>query len=114
MRRIRPKFESLFAEFEAQELQNPIHEAILVGVTDSIGSEEMQVIPNREGFFQVLCGFGDQTSFIPANDRSLEVALYERLLRAVENCPFSKPDKSIMLALLRNWADRELRGPHEV
>ena len=32
MRRIRPAFESLLAEFSTVSLQHPIHEAVLVGI----------------------------------------------------------------------------------
>jgi len=108
MRRIRPKFNSLCAEFESRELENPIHEALLLGITDSLGREEIQVIPNRDGFFQVVCGFGEDNLLSPAHDRELESMLLKRLVLAIEMCPFSEPDRATMLELLNEWAGKEL------
>lgn len=108
IRRIRPRFNSLFEEFAAKQLLNPIHEAILLSVTDSMKNEEIEVVPNREGFLQIICGFGAQSTFSPANDRELEVRLFQKIRSAIELCPFSKPDKAMMLALLHDWSYREL------
>ena len=113
IRRIRPKFSTLFAEFEAKELENPIHEAILLGISDSLKEEEIQVIPNKDGFFQVICGFGEQASLSPENDSKLEVMLLNKIENAIQLCPFSKPDKAAMLELLREWSSNELRGTGE-
>lgn len=110
IRRIRPKFDSLFAAFEAKVLNNPIHEAILIGVSDSMNIEEVRIIPNKDGFFQAICGFGEQTSFLPENDRSLELMLVERIQHVVEKCPLTNTDKAMMLTLLRDWATLELDG----
>jgi hypothetical protein len=113
MRRIRPKFSSLFEEFASKELENPIHEAILLGVTDSLGPEEIEVVPNEDGFFQVICGFGDKAPFSPENDAELATMLFNRVRRAVELCPFSRPDAATVLELLQDWSSRELRGTGE-
>lgn len=113
IRRIRPKFESLFSEFEAMKLVNPIHEAILLGITDSMGSDELEVVPNKDGFFQVICGFDVQTELSLTDDGELEARLFKKIQNTVELCPFSQPDKVVILDLLHSWSSRELRGSCE-
>jgi len=113
MRRIRPKFDSLLDAFEANGLGDPIHEAILIGVTDSMGINEIRIIPNRDGFFQAICGFGEQTSFLPENDCALELMLFERIQSVVAKCPFTSPDRATVLVLLRDWATKHLNGLNE-
>ncbi|MDD0841271.1 hypothetical protein [Pseudomonas sp. Gutcm_11s] len=108
MRRIRPKFASLFTEFEGMQLANPIHEAILLGISDELDGDEIQITPNSEGFFQVICGFDSKTPFDPENYQILELTLFRIIRSAVETCPFTEPDKRMMLGLINTWAAREL------
>lgn len=87
MRRIRPRFAPLLEAFAQTELVNPIHQAILVGVTDDKGPEFFEEVPNSDGFFQVLAGVQ-----MPGSDSILAKEVFGILRRAARACPFSKPD----------------------
>jgi hypothetical protein len=87
MRRIRPRFSPLVDVFATTELINPIHEAILVGITDDKGPNFFEEVPNRDGFFQVLAGVD-----LKQSDEMLVKNVFDTLRRAAIACPFSKPD----------------------
>ncbi len=94
MRRIRVKLQPLLDEFESVEMQNPIHEAILVGLTDDQAPDFFEEVENNDGFFQVLAGVGFSDS-----DDELTEAVFERLRRASLACPFSRPDQEAFASL---------------
>ena len=87
MRRIRPRFAPLLEAFARTQLVNPIHEAILVGITDEKEAQFFEEVANRDGFFQILAG-------VHSNYSDLELAkeVFGLLRRAAKTCPFSKPD----------------------
>lgn len=87
MRRIRPRFAQLFEAFAKTELANPIHEAILVGITDDQKPPFFEEVPNNDGFFQVLAGCD-----MPDSDEELTRQVFDVLRRAAAVCPFSKID----------------------
>lgn len=87
MRRIRPRFAQLFEAFANTELANPIHEAILVGITDDQKPPFFEEVPNRDGFFQVLAGCD-----MKGSDEELTKEVFEILRRAATACPFSEVD----------------------
>lgn len=89
MRRVREKLRPLFEAFEQVEMVNPIHQAILVGITDEKGNEFFEEVENDDGFFQVLAGCSTT-----AKDESLVQSVFEILLRAARACPFSVPDRA--------------------
>jgi hypothetical protein len=88
MRRIRPRFAVLLEAFAKTELENPIHSAILVGVTDEKDPEFFEEVPNRDGCFQILAGAQAKGS-----DAELAKAVFDILRRAAIACPFSRPDR---------------------
>ena len=100
LRRVRPAFDALFAEFAQIELCHPIHDSILVGLTDDREPGHFEEIQNADGYFQVLLGCPRA-----ANDEELKQAVFERIKRAVMACPFSAPDKASFERLLQKWAD---------
>jgi hypothetical protein len=87
MHRIRPRLQPLLDAFRQAELQHPIHEAILVSVTDVKEPGFVQEIENDDGFFQVIIGCRTSRS-----DDELVRVVFEILLQAVRLCPFSTPD----------------------
>ena len=95
VRRIRPNFEPFFQAFSTVELVNPIHEAILIGLTDAKPSGYLEVIPNRDGFFQVIVGMT-----FPLSDIESKASLVSILEQVIQACPFSKPDKDRFQKLL--------------
>lgn len=96
--RVRPAFQPFFDAFSQMALQHPIHEAILLGVTDTEPGGFFQVSPDRDGFFQVMAGL-DPTD----DERRVKADLLKTLEAALEACPFSRPDKAASLALLERW-----------
>lgn len=98
VRRIRPSFDPLFEAFSQVEMTDPIHEAILIGLTDAVPAGHFEVIPNRDGFFQVLAGVKGSVV-----DDELKLALFNIVERAVQTCPFSKPDKERFTDFLKDW-----------
>ena len=87
MRRIRPRFAPLLVMFAKTTLTDPIHQAILVGLTDDKGPEFFDEVANRDGFFQVLAGVE-----MKGSDLDLTKEVFGILRRAAKACPFSKPD----------------------
>lgn len=109
IRRIRPRFDSLASVFAAVELQCPIHEAILVGVTDGRGKDYFEEIPNSDGYFQVLVGFDSSIGLGADHDADLEVALFQQLSRAILACPFASMDRDLVKDVIERWARANLR-----
>jgi len=101
MQRVRKEFDSFFREFATLKLNNPIHEALLIGVTDDMSHGVIQVVPNKEGYYQVLVGCA-----APMTDAELKEWLYHVLERVFAQCPFSESDKAIALALLAQWRNK--------
>src|SRR5215471_5994160 len=87
MRRVRAKIQPLLDAFEATELNNPIHEAILVGITDDKRPEFFEEVENNDGFFQMLAGCSHRRT-----DNDLTADVFDILQRAVCRCPFTAPD----------------------
>lgn len=87
MRRVRERIRPLLDAFDATELENPIHKAILVGITDDKGPEFFEEVENDDGLFQVLAGCSDCGS-----DDELMKEVFVILQRAVRRCPFAAPD----------------------
>ena len=110
MRRVRPRFVSLQAAFAKLHLKHPIHERILVGVTDEHGTELFEEIPNADGYHQVIVGFDASIGLAAEDDARREIALFQQLSRAILSCPFSVPDRESVNAALKAWAAANLRA----
>ena len=108
MRRIRPFLEPLFADFAATLLQNPVHDAILVGITDDKGGNYFEEIPNNEGCFQVLAGFDSAVPLTPQNDPEIIRLVFGTFRRAVVSCGFARSDHQTFEQLLDRWAEANL------
>ncbi len=104
MRRIRPRFASLVAAFDALKLSHPDYEAILVGVTDSQPAEYLKEIPNADGYHQTTVGFDTSISLGAESDHCLAVALFRQLSRAILECPLAATDRGAVQAMLDEWA----------
>ena len=87
MRRVRPRLQPVLDAFERIELQHPIHEAILVGITDDKAPGFIEEIENNDGFFQVICGCSDSGS-----DNELLEAILGILRQSFRLCPFATSD----------------------
>lgn len=98
IRRVRPAFDSFVDAFSRVEMDNPIHEALLIGLTDAKSEEYFEIIPNNDGFFQILSGIKKD-----AIEQELEAAIFNVIRRAVSVCPFSLPDKEKFATLLSSW-----------
>jgi hypothetical protein len=98
MRRVRPKIQPLLDAFEATELEHPIHEAILVGITDDKGPEFFEEVENNDGVFQILAGCTHQ-----GTDNELTADVFGILHRAVNLCPFATPDHDKFEALFARF-----------
>jgi hypothetical protein len=85
--RIHGKLQPLLDAFERVEMMDPIHEAILVGITDTKPAMFFEEIENDDGFFQVIAG----VEYSGADDE-LTRAIFEILRKATSACPFSRPD----------------------
>jgi hypothetical protein len=107
MRRVLPIFEPFKASFERQPMVSPIHEAILVGLTDSLPAGSIQEVPDRGGFFQVLYGLGPWANR-PGNDKELQLAIIDALQKTIQACPFVPVDRVAFMNLVEDWARREL------
>lgn len=103
MRRVRIKLQPLLDAFDAIELQHPIHEAILVGITDEKEPEFMEEVNNNDGFFQVLAGCS-----LRGSDAQLTEDVFAILLRAVRLCPFTTPDHATLEELFTRLRPRVL------
>ncbi len=88
MRRIRPRLQSLTEPISHIVLTNPIHEAILVGITDDKAGDFFEEVPNSDGYFQVLAGCE-----LKSSDEELIAEVFTILHRAATACPFSSVDR---------------------
>lgn len=87
MDRIDPRFAALTDAFKSVELAHPIHEAILVLITDDKDSGFLQEIENNDGFFQVVAGCS-----LRGGDDELAEDVFEILQKAMRLCPFARLD----------------------
>lgn len=104
MRRIRPAVEERTKEFTSVILEHPIHEGILVGLTDDRKDSDWEEIPNRDGFFQVLAGFDSTIPLDGSADSALIRSVLQKPSAAVFACPFSIPDRRSMSLLVDRWS----------
>lgn len=88
MRRVRERLQPLLNEFELVEMTDPIHEAILVGITDDQPADFFEEVTNNDGFFQVMAGVE-----FTGSDDELNESVFEILRKAATVCPFSRPDR---------------------
>lgn len=86
-RRVRSRFDPLVKAFAKVELANPIHRALLVGITDEKGTDYFEEIPNDDSYFQVLAGCAMKNS-----DLELSQQIFNILRKAASLCPFSIVD----------------------
>lgn len=87
MRRVRSRIQPLLDAFEVTKLEHPIHEALLVGITDDKAREFFEEIENNDGFFQVLAGCSQL-----GTDDDVTRDVFEILEKAVRSCPFASND----------------------
>lgn len=92
VQRLRPRLAALQTAFELQPMLCPIQEALLLGITDGLPAGTLEVIPNQDGFFQVLSGMGAWPHG-PSHDDALLRAILDALGQAVLACPFVPADK---------------------
>ena len=78
IRRVRPKFQPLLEAFETVELKHPIHEAILVGITDDRPPDFFEEVETNDSFFQVMAG-----CTLRGGDDELAEDVFEILLKAM-------------------------------
>lgn len=98
VRRIRMDFDAHFDEFSATPLHHPVHEAILVGLTDAKAAGYFAVVPNKDGFFQVIAGVSPGET-----ELELRAAVLSAMCKAILACPFATPDKEQFAVLLERW-----------
>ena len=87
MRQVRLKIQPLIDAFENISFEHPIHEAILVGITDDKQAGFFEEVKNNDGYFQVMAGCGEHCA-----DNQLTEEVFEILHRAVLLCPFARVD----------------------
>lgn len=97
-RRVRPRLDPLCEAFAAVGMINPIHAALLIGLTNDRPPDAYAIVPNRDGFFQVLAGVDPLST-----DAQLRTAVLEVIRKTVIACPFSEPDREQFLRLLDHW-----------
>jgi hypothetical protein len=101
--RARTKFGSLVEQFSQLKLINPIHDAILVGVTDSLPPSHFVEVKNTDGFFQILAGVDGELE-----QEKLEESIFSIIQRAIQACPFSTPDRHQFVDLALRWHEANL------
>lgn len=104
MRRVRPRIQPLLDAFPSVELCHPIHDQLLVGVSNSLPADHCEIVPNSDSYFQVAMGWPADSDLSPTGDDANITRLAALLRRAVTLCPFSDPDSDAMLALFNNWS----------
>jgi hypothetical protein len=95
MRRLLPEFDRLKVDVSTIEMVNPIHEAMLIGMSDEQPAGSFEVVSNHDGFFQVLAGVE-----WPATGEQLKTSMEAIICEAIYRCPFSQPDRSQFSELL--------------
>ena len=103
MRRIRPRVQSLIDAFDSVDLRNPIHDALLVGVSNSLPADRCDVVPNDDSFFQLQIGWPTNCDLSPDGDDANVELLVAILRRAAAECPFSEPDAVTIRSLFDDW-----------
>lgn len=98
MRKVSARFLDLEAAFASIELRDPIHEALLVGITNDKAPSYFAEIPNRDGVFQILAGCDAGLA-----EDDLQRHVFEVLRKAMRACPFSKPDHDALEALFAQF-----------
>jgi len=96
MRRIRSDFLPLLEAFQAVKLEHPIHESILVIITDDRPAQYFEEIENSDGYFQVLAG-----CTLRGGDEELVADVFEILRNTTRLCPFATPDQAAFEALFQ-------------
>ncbi|MCE9546490.1 MAG: hypothetical protein K8T25_13370 [Planctomycetia bacterium] len=76
---------------EMTALVNPIHSAILVGITDEKTPQFFEDVPNDDGGFQIIAGCTSTES-----DAQLADDVFNILHRAAMACPFSNADRHLV------------------
>ncbi|NHZ41692.1 hypothetical protein [Massilia aquatica] len=94
-RRVRPRLDPLCHAFAAVGMINPIHAALLIGLTDDRPPGDFAIVPNRDEYFQVLAGADPLWT-----DAQLHMAVLAVIRKTVIACPFSEPDREQFLRLL--------------
>ena len=87
MQRIDSRFQPLINEFESIELEHPIHEAILVGITDDRPAGFFEEVKTNDSHFQVLAGCS-----LCGSDDELVDDVFNILQKATRLCPFTTAD----------------------
>jgi hypothetical protein len=98
--RARKLLSTLIEQFSSVEMVSPIHESILVGLSDSLPADYFEEVQNRDGFFQVLAGVD-----VPITQEALVCHMLFIVERAVRRCPFASPDRQAFLQLLEEWRE---------
>jgi hypothetical protein len=99
VRAVRPFFVTMFEEFGAVELENPIHEAMLIAITDGEPEGSFKKIANKDGYFQILAGVKPS-----AEGDELKATIFSIICKAVNECPFSQPDKRAFRLWIDTWS----------
>lgn len=94
MHRVDPLLQPLLAALEAVRLEHPLHETILVGITDDRPPQFFEEIENKDGLFQVLAGCS-----LRGGDEELVADVFEILRNAVRFCPFASQDHQAFEAI---------------
>ncbi|QDV16060.1 hypothetical protein Pan153_06810 [Gimesia panareensis] len=96
MDRIDTRFQPLLDAFQTVKLEYPVHEAILVGITDDKPPQFFEEIETSDGFFQVFAGCS-----LRGGDQELVADVFEILRNATRLCPFAAPDHETLEALFK-------------
>jgi hypothetical protein len=108
IRRVLERAQPLVDAFGQMVLEHPIHEAVLIGITDGRGRGYFEEVENRDGFFQVLAGCP-----YAGDDEALARDVFAIILRSVRSVPFSRPDAAKVDKLIqRTVPDDFHRGPN--
>lgn len=98
MQRIDKRLAQLCDAFQTVELDYPIHEAILILITDDKEQTFFEEVKNSDGYFQVIAGCSLRNT-----DDELTEDVFKILLRAVRLCPFATPDHDKFEALFERF-----------
>ena len=98
MRRVRPRLGSLFDAIESTILSEPHPDTLLLGVTDEKKNDYFEIVPNQDGFFQVLAGLEMVDSEAELVDSVVAI-----LHRAIRECPLSSKDRDRIEKVFDDW-----------
>jgi hypothetical protein len=96
MHRVDPLMQPLLAALETVRLEHPLHETILVGITDDRPPQFFEEIENKDGLFQVLAGCS-----LRGGDDELVADVFEILRNTIRFCPFSSQDHQAFETIFR-------------